>query len=93
LKNGVVIAINKNRQIIRIDGNKTSREITIATSTINDVITAYGNNYYKRITDQGMSVIGYVDQQRRVTIEFGYYPQSPIPDSISSIRYDITSME
>jgi hypothetical protein len=93
LKNGVVIAINKNRQIIRIDGNKTSREITIATSTINDVITAYGNNYYKRITDQGMSVIGYFDQQRHVTIEFGYYPQSPIPDSISSIRYDITSME
>jgi len=77
LSDGLVIATDKQKQIIRITTGynqtnttlKTSKGINIE-SSVDDVIRAYGENYYKRMDDSGVPVIGYVDQQRKITLEF-----------------------
>ncbi|MFW2488587.1 hypothetical protein ACN077_08410 [Clostridium chromiireducens] len=96
LSDGLEIATNKQRQIIRVVINsdvksnmKTSKGIGLG-SSVDDVINAYGTNYYKRTEEQmPMSpVIGYVDHERNVTIEFWN-----VENRVVEIRYDITSME
>lgn len=94
LNNGLIIATNKNRQIIRIMINvksdnsiKTSKGIGLGNS-VDDVIKAYGENYYKRMDDIGIPVIGYVDQKRKVTIEFFNYQ-----NKVTIIKYDISLMQ
>lgn len=94
LSNELAIAVNKNRQIIRIaiedtSGNsiKTSKNIGVG-SSVDEIIKVYGNNYYKRMSDIGVSVIGYVDKDRKVNIEFFNYE-----NTIVMIRYDINSMQ
>lgn len=96
LSNGLEIATNKQRQIIRIivsmdtnSGIKTNKGIGVG-SGINDVIKVYGTNYYKRNEEQMPSspVIGYVDHKREVTIEFWN-----VKNKVAEIRYDIASIE
>ncbi|ALB45575.1 hypothetical protein [Clostridium beijerinckii] len=96
LSDGLKIATNKQRQIIRVIINseinsnmKTSKGIGLG-SSVDDVINAYGTNYYKRTEEQMPSspVIGYVDHEKKVTIEFWN-----AEDKVVKIRYDITSME
>ena len=95
LSNGLEIATNKNRQIIRIDTGfnqvnttlKTSKGINLE-STTDDIIKAYGENYYKRMDDSGIPVIGYIDQKRKITLEFFNYQ-----NKVKKIRYDISLMQ
>lgn len=96
LSDGLKIATNKKRQIIRVVINsetnsnmKTSKDIELG-SSIDDVINAYGTNYYKRTEDQIplSPVIGYVDHERKVTIEFWN-----ANNEVVEIRYDIASIE
>lgn len=96
LSDGLEIATNKQRQIIRVVINsdvksnmKTSKGIGLG-SSVDDVINAYGSNYYKRTEEQMPSspVIGYVDHEWNVTIEFWN-----VENRVVEIRYDITSME
>lgn len=94
LSNDLEIAVNKNRQIIRIaiddtSGNsiKTSKNIGVE-SSVDEIIKVYGNNYYKRMSDIGVSVIGYVDKDRKINIEFFNYE-----NTVVMIRYDINSMQ
>lgn len=96
LSDGLKIATNKERQIIRVVINsetnsnmKTSKGIGLG-SSIDDVINAYGTNYYKRTEEQMplSPVIGYVDHERKVTIEFWN-----VDNEVVEIRYDIASME
>lgn len=96
LSDSLEIATNKKRQIIRIIINaktnsniRTSKGIGLG-SSIDEVINVYGINYYKRTEEQMPSspVIGYVDHERKVTIEFWN-----VKNKVVEIRYDITSME
>lgn len=93
LSDGLIIATNKDRQIIRITDDesnksiKTSKGINLK-SSVDDVIKAYGANYYKRMDDTGVSVIGYVDKKSKVTLEFFNYK-----NKVTMIRYDISSMQ
>lgn len=94
LSDGLVIATNKNRQIIRIsmDGKsdnslKTSKGIGLG-SLVDEATKVYGQNYYKRIDDSRGPVIGYVDKKKKVTIEFFNYQ-----NKITEISYDISSMQ
>ena len=96
LSDGLKIATNKQRQIIRVVINsetnsniKTGKGIWLGNS-VDDVINAYGTNYYKRTEEQmpWSPVIGYVDHERKVTIEFWN-----VENKVVEIRYDITSME
>lgn len=95
LSNGLEIATNKQKQIIRISISssqmntilKTSKGINLD-SSVNDVIKDYGENYYKRMDDSGVSLIGYVDKNRNVTLEFYNYK-----NKVTMIRYDISSMQ
>lgn len=96
LSNGLEIATNKQRQIIRVvirnktsNNIKTSKNIGLG-SSIDEVINAYGTNYYERIEEQMPSwpVIGYVDHEKKATIEFWNEK-----NKVVEIRYDITSME
>ncbi|MVX64961.1 hypothetical protein GKZ28_14805 [Clostridium chromiireducens] len=96
LSDGLEIATNKQRQIIRVVINsdaksnmKTSKGIGLG-SSVDDVINDYGTNYYKRTEEQipWSPVIGYVDHERNVTIEFWNEE-----NRVVEIRYDITSME
>ena len=96
LSDGLEIATNKQRQIIRIIINtetnntiKTSKGIELG-SSIDEIISAYGTNYYKRTEEQmpWSPVIGYVDHKRKVTIEFWN-----VKNKVVQIRYDIASME
>jgi hypothetical protein len=94
LSNGLVIATNESRQIIRIQiddksaaGMKTSKGIGLG-SSVDEVVKIYGENYYKRMDDIGVPVIGYIDRKRKVKLEFFYYQ-----DKITMIRYDISSMK
>jgi hypothetical protein len=85
------IIVNKQKQIVSINYfgiAKTTKGIGVGNS-VEDIIKAYGNNYYKRVTDQGISVIGYVDQKEHSTIEFGYNPKQ---NTVENIRIDIASM-
>ena len=95
LNDGLIIAINRQKQIIRIttdynredSTSKTSKDISLR-SSVDDIIKAYGKNYYKRMDDVGVPVIGYVDKNRKITLEFFNYE-----NKVTQIRYDITSME
>lgn len=94
LNDGLVIATNPNRQIIRIviddkpdSSIKTGKGINPGRS-VDDVIQAYGENYYKRTEDGGVPVIGYVDKEKKATIEFFNYE-----NKVTQIRYDISSMQ
>lgn len=95
LQNGLEIATNKENQVIRIINSnnsalyKTSKGIYPG-SAIDEVIKAYGPNYYKRTEEQipWSPVIGYVDQKRRIKIEFWNYN-----NKVVKIIYDISSMQ
>lgn len=94
LSNGLEIATNKDRQIIRVVINidsdnsiKTSKDIELG-SSVDEAIKVYGKNYYKRMSDFGVPVIGYVDKKRKITLEFFNYH-----NRITEIRYDSTSMQ
>ena len=95
LSSGLVIATDKQKKIIRITTGfnqtnttlKTSKGINIE-SSVDDVIRAYGENYYKRMDDSGVPVIGYVDHKRKTTLEFFNYQSK-----VTMIRYDISSMQ
>jgi hypothetical protein len=89
--NSAQIIVNKQKQIVSISYfgvAKTTKGIGFGNS-VEDVIKVYGNNYYKRVTEQGISVIGYVDQKEHTTIEFGYNPKQ---DTVENFRIDIASM-
>ncbi|GAB6419473.1 hypothetical protein bcgnr5372_18920 [Bacillus luti] len=58
----VRLMIGENKEL------KTVKGIGIG-STKQDVINSYGSNYYER-TEQGTTIIGYVDHKRYVTLEF-----------------------
>lgn len=95
LGHGLQIATNKKKQVIRIahsNGDtlyKTNKGISLG-SSIDEVINAYGPNYYKRTDDQmpESPVIGYVDHKRKVTIEF-----FNVNNKVVKIMYDITSIQ
>jgi hypothetical protein len=95
LDDSLIIATNKQKQIIRIilvNGQsistfKTSKGIKLG-SQIDDVIKVYGENYYNRMSDIGVPVIGYVDKKRKINLEFFNYK-----NKVTVIRYDINSME
>ena len=93
LNNDLVIATNKNRQIIRITTVYNQANTTLKTSKginlenfIDDIIKAYGENYYMRIDDSKGMVIGYVDRKKKATLEF-FYSQN----KVTQIQYDISS--
>jgi glucan phosphoethanolaminetransferase (alkaline phosphatase superfamily) len=94
LNDSLVIATNKQKQIIRILANdkaistlKTGKGIKFG-SQIDEVIKVYGENNYKRMSDIGVPVIGYVDKKRKINIEFFNYENKVI-----EIRYGINSVE
>jgi hypothetical protein len=95
LDDSLIIATNKRKQIIRIilvNGQsistvKTGKGIKLG-SKIDDVIKVYGENYYNRMSDIGVPVIGYVDKKRKINLEFFNYK-----NVVTVIRYDISSME
>jgi len=106
LNNDLVIATNKNRQIIRITTDYNSANIKITTAfnqanttlktskginlenSIEDIIKAYGENYYMRIDASKGMVMGYVDKNKNSTLEF-FYSQN----KVTQIKYDISSMQ
>ena len=55
---------------------------------LDEIIKVYGNKYYKRMSDIGVSVIGYVDKDRKINLEFYNYE-----NTVVMIRYDINSMQ
>jgi hypothetical protein len=57
-----------------------------AGSSVDEIIKVYGNNYYKRMSDIGVSVIGYVDKDRKINLEFSNYE-----NTVVMIRYDINA--
>jgi hypothetical protein len=75
LKDDLVIATNKKREIIRIStpsndkSFSTSNNISVE-STRSQIIEAYGPYYYERSDDLGFKVLGYVDNSLQRTIEF-----------------------
>ncbi|MEK6263596.1 MAG: hypothetical protein N2B06_02305 [Clostridium sp.] len=94
LSNDLEIAVNNNRQIIRIaiddisgSSINTSKNIGVGNS-VDEIIKVYGNNYYKRMSDFGVPVIGYVDKEREINLEFFNYE-----NTVVIIRYDINSMQ
>ncbi|MCC5464735.1 hypothetical protein [Pelosinus baikalensis] len=94
LSDGLIIAVNKDRQIIRIIKNnesdhniKTNKGIGLG-NVVDEVIKVYGKDYYKRMSDFGVPIIGYVDKNKKVTIEFFNYQ-----NEVTEIRYDIMSIE
>lgn len=89
--NGLIIAADKKENIINrimfTKDTRTSRGIHLNDS-IDKVKDLYGNSYYKRI-EQGMNIIGYIDNEAKWTLEF-WYDNEQI---IQVIRLDVTSME
>ena len=86
LSDSLEIATNDEGEIVRIiiRGNdaKTSKDITL-NSKKDDVISKYGNNFYKR-TEQGVDIIGYVDRDNNSTLEFWIDED----ERVVEIRYD-----
>lgn len=74
LEEGLEIATNKRggifRFIIDSSGIPTEKGIEVGDS-IAQVKKAYGDNFYKR-TEQGVDIVGYVDQKTHQSIEFWY---------------------
>lgn len=66
---------------------KTAKGISIA-STKHDVFALYGSSYYKRM-EQGVNIIGYVDQKLRVTLEFWLVEDG----KVAEIRLDDANIE
>jgi hypothetical protein len=94
LKDGIVIATDKERKIIRIVLHSNLDKL-LATSkgirpgnTLEDVKQSYGGNFYHRVDDQGADVIGYLDREQQFTIEFWCWK-----DKVDEIRFDKTFME
>ena len=90
LKNGIEVAVNKQGKITRfiITDNifETVKGIKIGDNK-DVVIKAYGKNHYSR-SEQGASIIGYVDKKRDITIEFWLYN-----DKVEFYKLDIKSMK
>lgn len=91
----ILTFLNSGQIIIIVVNTKTNNNIKTSKgiglgSSIDDVITAYGTNYYNRTEEQmpWPPVIGYVDHKRKVTIEFWN-----VENKVVEIRYDIASME
>jgi hypothetical protein len=94
LNDGLIIATNKQKQIIRILVNdqaistlKTGKGIKLG-SQVDEVIKVYGENYYNRMSDIGVPVIGYVDKKRKINLEFFNYENKVI-----EIRYGINTVQ
>lgn len=66
---------------------KTAKGIMIG-STKNEVFALYGSRYYKRM-EQGVDIIGYVDQKLRVTLEFWLVDNG----EVTGIRLDDANIE
>lgn len=84
-------ALKTNHDIVRIsiDGKgkqKTGKGISIGDST-RDVKARYGKNCYKR-SEQGAEIIGYIDKNKKVTLEFWLNS-----NKVSLIRYDLKTMD
>ncbi|WP_409344436.1 hypothetical protein [Paenibacillus sp. MBLB4367] len=88
--NGLTIATGRGSEgIVRIAAareNRTAKGIGIG-SKREDVIAAYGKGYYKR-SEQGASVIGYVDKTAGQTLEFWL-----LEGKVAMIRLDSADME
>lgn len=82
LKKGIEVAVNKtgtgeiSRFIINDINLKTAQGIKIGDKK-DDVIKAYGKNYYFR-PEQGTDIIGYVDKKIDISIEFWLYDNKVI---------------
>jgi len=72
LTNGIEVAVDKKGKITRFiiteRGLETAKGIKIG-DTKEDIIKAYGDNYYFRV-EQGANIIGYVDKERERSLEF-----------------------
>ena len=89
LKKGIEIAVNKQGTITRfiIDSNlETVKGIKIGDNK-EAVIKAYGKNHYFR-SEQGADIIGYVDKERDISIEFWLFN-----DKVEFYKLDIKSMK
>ena len=89
---GLIIAADKKENIITKimftkDNTRTSRGIHLNDS-IDKVKDLYGDSYYNRV-EQGMNIIGYIDTEAKLTLEFWYDNDK----KIQMIRLDVTSME
>jgi hypothetical protein len=74
IKDGLEIATNEKggifRFIVESSGIPSAKGIIVGDS-ISKVKKAYGENFYKR-TEQGVDILGYVDQRNHQSIEFWY---------------------
>jgi len=89
LKKGIEIAVNEQGTITRfiIDSNlETVKGIKIGDNK-KAVIKAYGKNHYFR-SEQGADIIGYVDKERDISIEFWLFN-----DKVEFYKLDIKSMK
>lgn len=90
LKKGIEVAVNKTGKITRFiiyDSDlETVKGINIGDKK-DDVIKAYGNNYYFR-SEQGANIIGYVDKKRDISIEFWLFN-----NKVDMYRFDNSSMK
>ncbi|ERI10035.1 hypothetical protein HMPREF0083_01876 [Aneurinibacillus aneurinilyticus ATCC 12856] len=93
LKNGLVIATDKNsHMIIRIivNDNHDKKLVTQNGIKLGDlsekVVKLYGKNYYKR-QEQGTDILGYIDKKNQTTLEFWC-----VENKIQMIRLDIASI-
>jgi hypothetical protein len=89
LSNGLEIATTDDGEIVRIMGHiqQTHRGITFGDSK-NDVIEAYGENFYHRI-EQGTDIIGYIDWEINATLEFWLDHE----EKIVEIRFDDVTVQ
>lgn len=87
-----ITTLRRDNKIIRIwdmtsDGRlETSKGIHRGSSQ-NDVIAAYGKNYYQR-SEQGVNIVGYIDKNKQQTLEFWLYE-----NNVTAVRLDIASMK
>lgn len=69
-----ISTLKRQSRIIRIWGTDAGTDTTTARgiaigSTRNDVLAAYGKDFYSR-SEQGVSIIGYIDKNSRHSLEF-----------------------
>ena len=90
LTNGIEVAVNKEGKISRFivtnSNLETAKGIKIGDKK-NDILQAYRENYYFR-TEQGADIIGYVDKERKISIEFWLFD-----DKVNFYRLDNKSMK
>ncbi|MBT2632780.1 hypothetical protein J7E76_27550 [Bacillus sp. ISL-101] len=83
----VRLIIGEVEEYVKKNNLQTAKGIIIG-STKQDVLSVYGSHYYKR-TEQGVDIIGYVDQKQHVTLEFWLVEDG----KVAEIRLDDSNME